>query len=302
MTIPPYLKAGDTIGLVCPAGYMPPEKWQTCVEQLQAWGYKTRLGKTMLSNSGNYFSGPDAERLDDLQQMLDDREVKAILCGRGGYGVSRIIDQLDFRKFKKHPKWIIGFSDITVLHAHINRNFSIASLHAPMANAFNNGEHTNPYVQSLRKALTGKKGKYTAALHEFNQFGIATAPLVGGNLTLVAHLVGTPSAFKTKNRILFLEDVGEFLYNIDRMLLQLKRAGVFDELAGLVIGGFTDNKDTDRPFGKTVHEIIHEHVKNYLYPVCFDFPVSHEKENYALKVGAVYQLKVNAKTVRLDEV
>jgi len=256
----------------------------------------------MSSDSVNYFSGSDEERLADLQDMLDDPELGAIFCARGGYGLSRIIDRLNFKRFRKHPKWIIGFSDITVLHAHINRQLKIASLHAPMASAFNDGGFSEPYVQSLKNALKGKKGKYSAALHSFNNIGIASGQLIGGNLTIIAHLIGSRSAYKTKGRILFLEDLGEYLYNVDRMMIQLKRAGVFEDLAGLIIGGFTGNKDTERPFGKSVYEIIHDHVKEYKYPVCFEFPVSHEKENYALKIGSIYTLKVSAKTVRLDEI
>jgi muramoyltetrapeptide carboxypeptidase len=302
MKIPPYLKPGDTIGLICPSGFMDPSRFQTCLEQLKGWGYRLKPGKTMSSDSANYFSGSDEERLADLQDMLDDPELAAIFCARGGYGLSRIIDRINFKRFRKHPKWIIGFSDITVLHAHINRRLKIASLHAPMASAFNDGGYSEPYVQSLKNALKGKKGKYSTALHAFNNIGIASGQLIGGNLTIVAHLTGTGSAYKTKGRILFLEDLGEYLYNIDRMMIQLKRAGVFGDLAGLIIGGFTENKDTERPFGKSVYEIIHDHVKEYKYPVCFEFPVSHEKENYALKIGSNYTLKVSPKTVRLDEI
>lgn len=301
MTFPPYLKPGDTIGMVCPSGFMLPEKWQTCFDQLQAWGYTIKLGKTMNSNSTNYFSGTDEERLADLQQMLDDKSVQAILCGRGGYGLSRIIDQLDFRKFKKHPKWIIGFSDITILHAHIHRNLKIATLHAPMAGAFNDEGYTLPYVQSLRAALSGKKARYKVQPHHLNQTGMASGQLVGGNLCLVAHLVGTPSAYKTNGKILFLEDVGEYLYNLDRLFIQLKRAGTFKDLAALIIGGFTDNKDTERPFGKTAYEIIAEHTRHYNFPICFDFPVSHAVENYTLKIGGSYRLKISKKTVSLEE-
>lgn len=301
MTLPPYLSKGDTIGLVCPAGFMPPEKWQTCVGQLLEWGFQVKLGHTMTSESANYFSGTDQERLDDLQAMLDDPNIKAILCGRGGYGVGRIIEEVNFKAFRKHPKWIIGFSDITVLHAHINRNLRIATLHAPMAAAFNDGGYENEFVQSLRKALTGEKCRYTAAAHHLNNPGKANGRLIGGNLTLIAHLVGTPSAYKTKDKILFLEDVGEQLYNIDRMMFQLKRAGVLDHLAGLIFGGFTDNKDTDRPFGQSVEEILHHVVSGYRFPVCFNFPVSHEKENYALKVGAEYRLDVKNHEVILQE-
>lgn len=301
MTLPPYLSKGDTIGLVCPAGFMAPEKWQTCVVQLLEWGFQVKLGRTMNSSSTNYFSGTDQERLDDLQDMLDDRNIKAILCGRGGYGVGRIIHLIDFKQFRKYPKWIIGFSDITVLHAHINRQLKIASLHAPMAAAFNDGGYENEFVQSLRNAIEGKKANYSAPAHHLNNPGKAAGRLIGGNLSLVAHLIGTPSAYKTKGKILFLEDVGEQLYNIDRMMYQLKRGGVLDELAGLILGGFTDNKDTDRPFGQSVEEILHNIVYGYQYPICFNFPVSHDKENFALKVGAEYRLEVKNHLVTLQE-
>lgn len=290
--IPPYLQKGDTIGIVAPAGFMPIEKMQTCIDTLDSWGFNVQLGSTTHSDSQNYFSGTDDERLNDLQQMMDDPNIKAILCARGGYGTSRIIDRISFKKLKKHPKWIIGFSDITVLHSHIFSNYKIASLHAPMAAAFNDGEFTNPYVESLKNALEGKPSHYECSSHAFNNAGEAKGQLVGGNLSLLCHLIGTDSDIKTKNKILFLEDVGEYLYNVDRMMLQLKRNGKLDKLAGLIIGGFTDSKDTERPFGKSVYDIIYEQVNEFDYPVCFGFPVSHEKENYALKVGERYTLHV----------
>ncbi|MBV4356965.1 S66 peptidase family protein [Pinibacter aurantiacus] len=302
ITIPPYLKPGDTIGIVCPAGYMPYDKAEVCINTLLQWGYKVKVGKTLGGGSTNYFSGTDEERLNDFQQMLDDKEVKAILCGRGGYGVSRIIDDVDFKHFEKHPKWIIGFSDITVFHSHIYANYKIASIHSPMAAAFNDEGYKNEYVLSLKETLEGKAMQYACPAHEFNKTGTASGELVGGNLALLAHLIGSKSEVKTKNRILFIEDIGEYTYNIDRMMLQLKRAGKLDELAGLIIGGFTDMKDTTRPFGKTVFEIIQDIVKDYKYPICFDFPVSHDTKNYALKVGAEYELKVGDNEVKLREI
>lgn len=298
---PPYLQKGDTIGIVCPAGYMSIEKAQTCIDTLQEWGYGVRIGKTLGSDSKNYFSGSDKERLDDFQQMLDDDEIKAILCARGGYGVGRIIEDIDFKKFKKNPKWIIGYSDITILHTHIFSNYEISSLHAPMASAFNNGENQNEFIASLKDALEDQKIKYQVSSHEFNRKGEAIGELVGGNLSLFVHLDGTSSDIKTKGKILFLEDVGEYLYNIDRMFYHLKRAGKLNKLAGLIIGSFSDNKDTERPFGKTAYEIIYDIVKDYKFPVCFGFPVGHEKENYALKVGVGYKLKVGKGKVILEE-
>lgn len=297
--IPPYLKKGDTIGITCPAGYMAREKAQTCIATLQKWGFDVMLGKTLGSASSNYFSGTDDDRRDELQAMLDDDGINAILFGRGGYGMGRIIDQLDFKKFKKHPKWLIGFSDITVIHCHLNRRLNIAALHAPMAAAFNNGP--NEFIKSLHSAIIGKKAKYLHSLHPLNKIGSAKAELVGGNLSLLAHLCGTPSELVTKNKILFIEDTGEYIYNSDRMLYQLKRAGKLDKLAGLIVGGFTEMKDTERPFGKTVEEAIRDIVLEYHYPVCYGFPVSHDKENYALKVGVQYSLKVGKKNVQLSE-
>ena len=301
MTLPSYLQPNDTIALLFPAGYMPREKAITCIETLQSWGYRVNEGKTLGGPSENYFSGTDNQRLAELQQNLDDPGIKAILCGRGGYGLTRIIDRIDFSRFEKDPKWIIGYSDVTVLHAHIWANYKIATLHAPMASAFNDGEAGNEYIRSIRQAIAGQPAAYTCAGHRFNRPGTTTGRLIGGNLSLLAHLAGTVSDVKTKGKILFLEDVGEYRYNIDRMLYQLKRNGKFDQLAGLIIGGFTDTKDTIRPFGASVEEIIRDVVKEYDYPVCFGFPVSHERENYALKIGVRHTLEIGQERTLLQE-
>jgi muramoyltetrapeptide carboxypeptidase len=301
MIIPPYLQQGDTIGIVCPAGFMPRENFQACIDVLHQWGFRVKLGKTPGSQF-NYFSGTDEERLVDLQSMMDAPDVNAILCARGGYGMSRIIDALNFKKFVKHPKWIIGYSDITVLQAHLFQEYKIATLHAPMAAAFNDGQYQNEFVQSLKNALFGQRSNYTVQAQELNREGKCEGRLVGGNLSLVAHLVGSRSCFNTKNKILFLEDVGEYLYNVDRMMIQLKRAGMLDKLAGLVFGGFTDLKDTTIPFGTTIKDILQQHVREFDYPVCYDFPVSHEKENYALKVGLKHRLTVGTPSVQLTEI
>lgn len=299
--LPPSLKKGDTIGIVCPAGYMEAEKAATCIKTLQDWGYRVKTGNTLGSSSTNYFSGSDEERLRDLQEMMDDEQVNAILCGRGGYGTGRIIEQLNFRRFRKNPKWIIGYSDITVLHAHIYSNYYISTLHSPMAAAFNEGGFNNEYVLSLKEALEGKKAAYRSEGNEFNRKGDVEGELVGGNLAILAHLTGTGSELKTKGRILFIEDIGEQLYNIDRMMHQLKRAGKLSKLNGLIFGIFSDNKDTERPFGQDLHELLWNIVKEYDFPVCFDFPVSHTDRNYALKVGVNHRLKVTEKKVLLEE-
>lgn len=297
--IPPYLKQGDTIGMICPSGFMPLEKAQKCIDTLQQWGFKIKVGKTV-GNQSNYFSGTDDERLNDLQQMLDDENVKAIFCARGGYGLSRIIDDINFNKFIQNPKWIIGYSDITLLHAHIYSNCNIASLHAPMAAAFNEMETSEAYIQSIYNCLTGVHQTYTITSTALNRNGICNGELVGGNLALLAHIIGTKSDINTQYKILFIEDVGEYKYNIDRMLMQLKRAGKLDALAGLIVGKFAEIKDTTIRFGQTVEEIILDIVKEYNYPVCFDFPVGHVKENYALKVGVEYGLSVLKEQVILE--
>ena len=295
--VPPYLQKDDIIGITCPAGYMAYEKARVCIETLQRWGFQVMVGKTLGSESTHYFSGTDEERLEELQAMLDDRSINAILFGRGGYGMSRIIDKLNFKKFVKYPKWLIGYSDITVLHNHLLSNYKIASLHAPMAAAFNDIEKAAPYIEALHNAMKGKKAKYQCETNIKNKKGTVTGLLTGGNLSLLANIIGTASDYDTKNKILFIEDVGEYLYNADRMLYQLKRSGKFDKIAGLIVGGFTDMKDTTRPFGKTIYELISEVIADYDFPVCFDFPVSHSNENLALKVGGSYKLKITGNKV-----
>jgi len=299
---PPYLKTGDTIGIVCPSGYMAAERILSCVHALKSWGFRVKIGRTVGSDSLNYFSGTDAERLDDLQAMLDDEEISAILFGRGGYGLSRIIDQISFKKFKKTPKWVLGYSDITLLHAHIYANYEIATAHSPMAGAFADAATDDMYLNSVRDLLTGEKQNFTCEAHPFNRRGEAEGKLMGGNLTLLAHVVGGSSDFKTKGLILFIEDIGEYLYNMDRMLYQLKEAGKFQKPAAVIIGNFTDMKDTERPFGQSAYEIIRDFLEDFEYPVCYRFPVGHVKVNFALKCGADYKLKIGRERVSLEEI
>ncbi len=299
---PPYLKTGDTIGIVCPSGYMAAERILSCVHTLKSWGFRVKIGRTVGGDSMNYFSGSDAERLDDLQAMLDDEEISAILFGRGGYGLSRIIDQISFKKFKKSPKWIVGYSDITLLHARIYANYEIATAHSPMAGAFAEAATEDMYINSVRDLLTGEKLNYTCDVHPFNRRGEAEGRLMGGNLTLLAHAVGGPSDFKTKGLILFIEDIGEYLYNMDRMLHQLKEAGKFQKPAAIIIGSFNDMKDTERPFGQNAYEIIRDILEEFEYPVCYGFPVGHVKENFAMKCGADYRLKISREKVLLEEI
>lgn len=301
MIIPPSLHHGDTIGLICPAGYMQFEKMATCINILEEWGYKIKKGKTC-GNQFHYFSGTDEERLEDLQSMIDDKEVKAILCARGGYGISRIIDAIDFAALLEDPKWIVGYSDVTLLLLHLASKYQIASLHAPMAAAFNDGGYNSQYVLSLKNSLSGIPYSYYVGATEKNRNGKASGKLIGGNLALFAHALGSESEPDTAGCILFLEDIGEYLYNIDRMMWQLKRAGKLDYLAGIIFGSFTDLKDTTIPFGSDIYNIIWEKVKEYDYPVCFDFPVGHTNLNFALKTGTPHSLVVSSQAVVLQEV
>ncbi len=304
--IPPYLKAGDMIGITCPAGFITLEEIQPAVQQMQSWGFQIEIGKTVGKRSFT-LGGTDEERAADLQYMLDNPKIKAVMCARGGYGAVRIIDALDFAKFKANPKWIIGFSDITVLHSHIHQNFHIATLHSKMCNSFPADWSLAEPIQvetilSIKKALLGEEMRYTSPASPFNRSGKATGELVGGNLSLIATLAGSKSNISTKNKILFLEDTHEQLYNIDRMFYNLDRSGKLEKLAGLIIGGFSlKPDDPDEEFGKTVVEIVLEKVKAFDYPICFDFPVGHQKNNFALKCGVRYLLEVDEIGGRLGE-
>lgn len=298
-SIPPPLIPGDTIGITCPAGYVAMDRVACAVTTLKSWGYEVKLGRTVGSEY-HYFSGHDQDRLADLQQMLDDPQVRCILMGRGGYGCSRIIDDLDFTAFQKHPKWLAGFSDITVLHSHIQAQFDIPTLHSPMCAAFQQNSLESLPVQSLKNALQGVPLHYEAPAHPFNRKGSATGILTGGNLAMLAHLTGSPSQVNMKGKILFIEDVGEYLYNTDRLLLNLKRSGQLKDLAGLVAGSFTDMQDTERPFGQTVEEIIWDKVKAYDYPVLFGFPCGHQEDNVTLQLGMAHKMEVADEAVRLS--
>ncbi|CAL1516510.1 LD-carboxypeptidase [Chitinophaga sp. MM2321] len=289
--IPPYLKKGDLIGVTCSSSKMELQAAEYAAGILDAWGYRVHLGITVGTSFHN-FSAPDELRLEELQDMLDDPEIKAIVFGRGGYGMVCILDKLDFTRFRKHPKWLCGYSDVTALHAHIHQRYNIASLHTLMCSGITPATAENEYVHSLAAALKGKPYRYTTPSHTLNRAGKATGALVGGNLSMLANVSGSRSQVDTKGKILLLEDIGEYRYNIDRMMYNLKRAGWLDKLAGLVVGAFVDGKDTNTPFGQTEYEIIHNIVKDYGYPVCYGFPCGHQTENYALKLGLKHELKV----------
>lgn len=288
--LPPYLKQGDTIGITCPAGALHFEQIEDMLAQLSTWGFKIIIGKT-IDTAYYKFSCTDQQRLHDLQLMLDDEEIKAILFGRGGYGVVRIIDKINFSSFCKKPKWLLGYSDITCLHSHIHAQYNIATIHAHMSGGYHLKEKDEPSTQSIYDTLTGEKIKYEILLHEMNRNGYAKGVLVGGNLALLSDLIGTASDINTDGKILFIEDIGEYKYNIDRMMWQLKRAGKLNNLQAFIVGGFTDSLDNETPFGMTEYEIVWEKVKEYKYPVYFDFPVGHQPRNLALKIGVEYEIE-----------
>jgi muramoyltetrapeptide carboxypeptidase len=305
--VPPYLKPGDIIGITCPAGYINREEIQPAIRIMESWGFNIRIGKTV-GDRDYSFGGTDAERLADLQAMLNDEDIKAIMCGRGGYGTARIVDKLDFSRFQRKPKWVIGFSDATVLHCHISRHFGIASLHSKMCNSFpDDFGKSEPVIQdtimSIYQALTGKKMQYNALPDTRNRKGKARGVLTGGNLSIIQSMSATDSEIDTNGKILFLEEVGEYPYSLDRMLGTLQRSHKLDNLAGLIIGGFNRIKPDDpgEEFGRTVYDMVLEKVKDFNFPVCFNFPVGHQKNNYALKCGMMHTLYVGDDTVTLKE-
>ncbi len=290
MKTPLYLKKGDKIGIVACAGKISRDAIQPAIDILKDWGLEVVLGKNLFKTD-HQFSAKDAERATDLQRMLDDTSVKAIISARGGYGTIRIIDKINFSKFKKYPKWIIGYSDITVLHSHIH-TMGIETIHATMPINFTKNKEA---TESLRKALFGEKLDYEIKSHPLNRKGETKAQLVGGNLSLLYALAGSVSDIDTKGKILFIEDLDEYLYHIDRMMMNLKRAGKLKNLKGLIVGGMTGMKDNTILFGKTVEEIILDAVKEYNYPVCFNFPAGHIDRNFALVLGRKVKLSVGSK-------
>jgi muramoyltetrapeptide carboxypeptidase len=305
--VPPYLKTGDTIGITTPAGYITLEEIQPAIRQITGWGLKVKIGQSIGKRDYN-FGGTDEERAKDFQQMLDDPSIKAIMCARGGYGVVRIIDKLNFTNFSRNPKWIIGFSDVTILHTHLEKNYSIASIHSKMCNSFPDNWNTAEVVQketihSIRQALMGTTMKYSAMPSPFNRTGVTEGVLVGGNLKLIESMAGTSSDLDTNGKILFLEDTGEYLYSIDRMFWNLKRTGKLTGVKGLILGGFKIKPDDPgEEFGYPLQQIVLDKLKDYTFPVCFDFPVGHQKNNYALKCGIKHRLEVTTTSATLEEI
>ncbi len=287
--MPTYLKVGDTIGITCPAGPMKSTDLQLCKEGLKKWGLQVKYGNT-INKQWQRFGGTDEERAADLQELLDDESIHAIMFGRGGYGVMRMMDKINWDKFAKHPKWLIGFSDITAFHCHIQAVYGIPTIHADMGNGFNCTEDNAS--ETLKNMLFGKRQQYKTPAFSLNRTGNGIGKLVGGNLSLLVAMQGSKSAIKTDGKILFIEDVSEYKYTIDRMMANLKRSGMLENLAGMVFGAFTATKKNEDPYQMSMEEIIFEKVKEYQYPVCFHFPAGHQKENMALKLGTYYKLEV----------
>lgn len=289
MKTPKTLEKNDTVGIVSTARKISLEEIQPAIALLIRWGLNVKIGKT-IGLEAHQFAGTDAQRAADFQAMLDDDAIKAIWCARGGYGTVRIIDVLDFTKFKQHPKWIIGYSDVTVLHNHIN-NLGFQSLHATMP--VNVEKNTKAALQTLKAALFGNPLRYTIQKHQLNIEGVADGELIGGNLSMLYSQLGSKSALHTQGKILFIEDLDEYLYHVDRMMQNLKRNGYFDGLKGLIVGSMADMNDNTIPFGKIGEEIIFDTCKHFGFPVCFGFPAGHLDDNRALVFGKTIRLIVD---------
>ena len=291
-----YLRQKDVVGIVSTARKISLKEIQPAIKLLESWNLKVKIGKT-IGLEDNQFAGTDDERIKDFQMMLDDDNVRAIWCARGGYGTVRIIDALDFTKFRKNPKWMVGYSDVTVLHNHIN-NLGFETLHATMP--INVVKNTSDALNSLKDALFGKQVKYSIKSDNLNKFGEAKGELVGGNLSMLYSLLGSETAINTDGKILFIEDLDEYLYHVDRMMQNLKRNSYFNNLKGLIVGSLSDMNDNKIPFGKTAKQIIFDVCKDYNFPICFDFPAGHIDDNRALIFGRKVKLEVGKKLTKLD--
>jgi muramoyltetrapeptide carboxypeptidase len=290
MITPPYLKPGDKIAIIATARKVMPAEMEVAIRTFRAWGLQVITGPHLFGES-NQYSGTDEERASDLQMMLDDITIKAIMCARGGYGTVRIIDSINFSTFEQHPKWIVGYSDITVLHSHIQTQFGIETLHATMPINFPD-EGTAMAIETLRKALFGEPLEYNTGIHPLNMPGNVSGVLTGGNLSILYSLTGSPSDIQTQDKILFIEDLDEYLYHIDRMMINLKRSGKLAGLKGMIVGGLSKMNDNTVPFGKQADQIIAEYALEAGIPVCFNFPAGHIADNRALILGREVQLNI----------
>ncbi len=288
----PKIQVGQTAGVVVPARKVDEALLRKGCAAIESWGLKVRFADHCFSNANEYLAAADADRLEDLQKMIDDPSIDLIFCARGGYGTARIIDQLVFDKFTQRPKWIVGFSDITALHLRLNQ-LGIPSIHGPMPVQYSKPEYTSS-LEALKNLLFGdQRVAIQAPSSKMNRPGVASGIAVGGNLSLVVDSLGTPTSLDGENKILIVEEIDEQLYKIDRMFNHLKRSGKLSHLAGLVIGHMTDIKDTELPFSQTVEELIMDKVSAFSYPVAFNFPIGHDAPNYPWVESATATLKVS---------
>ncbi len=299
ITIKP-LQKGDTVAIAATARKVSEAEMADAVNVLTEWGLKVVFAPGLFE-AENQFAGSDTNRAHGFQVLMDDPEIKAIFCARGGYGTVRMIDTLDFSGLLKSPKWIIGFSDVTVIQCHLLKNFSYHTLHGPMAFNFTKEKADTESIESLRKTLFGEPYSIVFARHTLNQNeqnikGI----LCGGNLSVLYSVLGSVSDMDTSDKILFIEDLDEYLYHIDRMMQAMKRAGKLNKLKALIVGDMGDMKDNAIPFGKTDYEIIADTVKDYDYPVFFGAPCGHERRNLSLVFGVEYEIKVDDKSILLS--
>ncbi|MDA3929627.1 MAG: LD-carboxypeptidase [Prolixibacteraceae bacterium] len=299
MIIPPYLKPGDKIGILSTASKIDKNVVFPAVELLKTLGYQVVLGKSIFSQY-HQFAGTDSERRIDLQKMLDDESIKTIICSRGGYGSIRTIENIDWSMFQNSPKWIVGFSDVTTLHSQLNQ-LRISSIHGVMPRYFVNNNIQTKSFDTLLKALNGESLEYSIQPSKFNKEGSATGELIGGNLSILYSLRGTPMDINTNDKILFIEDLSEYLYHLDRIMMNLKHGNKLKKLKGLIVGSFSGMKDNDTPYGKSIEEIILEAVSEYNFPVLFNFPAGHQTDNCALKMGCNVTLSIDRKTVTVSQ-
>jgi len=297
MIIPEKLMIGDKIGIISTARKITMEELRPAINTLESWGLKVVLGNNLFQED-NQFSGTVVQRTADLQSMIDDDSVKAIFCARGGYGTVQIIDTINFTNLIKNSKWIIGYSDVTVLHSHLN-NLGIASLHATMPINFES--NTKESLSSLKSSLFGNLNSIECKAHPFNKFGKIEGNIVGGNLSILYSLLGSQSDIDTTDKILFIEDLDEYLYHIDRMMMNLKRNGMLGKLKGLIVGGMSDMNDNSIPFGKTAEQIILEYTKDYDFPICFGFPAGHLSDNRGVRLGIHSVLEISKNGVSLSQ-
>jgi len=299
MQLPPNLSPGDKVGIAAPARWVDNDDMNVFLNALGDEGWNAITGS--IYSRHHQYSGSDRDRLKDLQAMLDNPEIKAIFCARGGYGTGKLLAGLDLNTFARYPKWIAGFSDITALHSCIMMKLGTAVLHSAMPYTLRKAEGlTDPGLASLFAVLRGETPAYNIPPEDLNRTGRGQGVLLGGNLSVLYSFTGTAYQLPTKGAILFLEDVDEYLYHIDRMMLNLKLAGMLENLNGLVIGGMTDMHDNEIPFGKTAYEIIREAVEPYGFPVCFGFPAGHQSPNMAMVMGREVYLDVDASGSRMN--